>query len=73
MVIPSQALTLDISGERVFLYRNGVAVPANVESGIRTESEVQITSGIKMGDSVIVSGIMQLRPRAKVKVVSIKK
>lgn len=73
MVVPSQALTLDISGERVFLYRNGIAVPAKVESGIRTESEVQITNGIEMGDTVITSGIMQLRPRAKVKVFSIKK
>ncbi len=73
MVIPSQALALDISGERVFVYRNGIAVPANVESGIRTESQVQITNGIKMGDSVITSGIMQMRPRAKVKVLSIEK
>ncbi|KAF0149940.1 MAG: RND family efflux transporter MFP subunit [Ignavibacteria bacterium] len=73
MVIPSQALALDISGERVFVYRNGIAIPANVESGIRTESHVQISSGIKMGDSVITSGIMQLRPRAKVKILSIEK
>lgn len=73
MVIPSQALALDISGERVFVYRNGVAIPAKVESGIRTESQVQITNGIKMGDSIITSGIMQLRPRAKVKVLSLEK
>jgi len=73
MVIPSHALTLDISGERVFIFKNGVAVPAKVESGIRTESQIQITNGIKMGDSVITSGIMQLRPRAKVKVLSIEK
>lgn len=73
MVIPSHALALDISGERVFVYRNGIAVPAKVESGIRTESQIQITNGIKMGDSVITSGIMQLRPRAKVKVLSLEK
>jgi membrane fusion protein (multidrug efflux system) len=73
MVIPTQALSLDISGERVFVYRGGTAIPAKVESGIRTESEVQITNGIKMGDSIITSGIMQMRPRAKVKVLSVEK
>lgn len=73
IVIPSQALALDISGERVFVYKNGIAAPVKVESGIRTESDVQITKGIGVGDSVITSGIMQLRPRAKVKVQSIEK
>lgn len=68
--IPTEALSLDITGERVFLYKKGIAIPQKVESGIRTEKEVQITSGIKNGDTVIVSGIMQMRPRAKVKITS---
>lgn len=70
ITIPTQALTLDISGERVFIYKNGFAIPQKVQSGIRTDSEVQITNGIKEGDTVLVSGIMQLRPRAKIKITS---
>ena len=73
VTIPTQALSLDISGERVFVFKNGIAVPTKVESGIRTESEVQITNGINVGDSIITSGIMQMRPRAKVRVLSIEK
>ncbi|OGU67887.1 MAG: hypothetical protein A2499_14375 [Stygiobacter sp. RIFOXYC12_FULL_38_8] len=73
MIIPTQALALDISGERVFVFKNGIAMPTKVESGIRTESVVQITKGINVGDTVITSGIMQLRPRAKVKVQAIEK
>jgi membrane fusion protein (multidrug efflux system) len=71
ITIPTQALALDISGERVFIYKNGIAIPKKVESGIRTEQEVQIISGISEGDSIITSGIMQLRPNAKVKVYSV--
>ncbi|MCX7874927.1 MAG: efflux RND transporter periplasmic adaptor subunit [Melioribacteraceae bacterium] len=71
LTIPTQALTLDITGERVFVYKNGFAIPKKVESGIRTETEVQITDGLKIGDTVLVSGIMQLRPRAKIKITSI--
>ena len=71
ITIPSQALALDISGERVFIYKNGVAVSKKIESGIRTEEEVQIMNGISEGDSVIISGIMQLRPNARVRIYSV--
>jgi membrane fusion protein, multidrug efflux system len=71
ITIPTQALSLDISGESVFLYKNGIAVLKNVESGIRSLEEVQILKGITEGDSIITSGIMQLRPKAKVKILSV--
>lgn len=71
ITVPTQALALDITGERVFIYKNGIAVSKKVESGIRTEDEVQIVNGLAPGDTVITSGIMQLRPRAKVKITSI--
>lgn len=70
ITIPTQALALDISGELVFIYKNGLAVPRKVESGIRTEEEVQIVDGITAGDTIITTGVMQLRPRAKVKIMS---
>ena len=71
--VPTQALSLDISGEQLFIYKSGVAVPRKVESGLRTEQVVQIAKGIADGDTVIISGIMQLRPRAKVKLASFDK
>jgi membrane fusion protein (multidrug efflux system) len=71
ITIPTQALSLDISGERVFIYKNGIALPKNVESGIRTEDEVQIIKGINPGDTVITTGVMQLRPRAKVRIMNV--
>ncbi|MFA7227632.1 MAG: efflux RND transporter periplasmic adaptor subunit [Melioribacteraceae bacterium] len=70
ITIPTQALALDISGELVYIYKNGVAVPRKVESGIRTEEEVQIIDGIAPGDTIITTGVMQLRPRAKVRIMT---
>jgi membrane fusion protein, multidrug efflux system len=69
--VPTQALSLDISGEQLYLYKNGVAVPRKIESGLRTEQVVQVAKGISEGDTIIISGIMQLRPRAKVKIASL--
>lgn len=71
MLIPTDALVPDIEGEKVFLYKNGKAVPQKVSTGIRTEKNIQIINGIENGDSVIVSGIIQLRPNSQIKIKSI--
>jgi len=71
ILIPSEALVPDFEGEKVFLYKQGKAVSQLVTTGIRTEKEIQITSGLNIGDSLITSGIIQLRADAPVKLNSI--
>ena len=60
--VPTEAIIPDISGEMVYLYNNGKALPAKVETGMRTNTQVQILNGINEGDTVITSAIIQLRP-----------
>lgn len=72
LLVPSKALVPDIQGEKVFVYKNGIAVPQIVTTGIRTEESIQIVAGIVPGDTVIVSGIIQLRPNSPVKLSSAK-
>ncbi|MFA6599196.1 MAG: efflux RND transporter periplasmic adaptor subunit [Ignavibacteriaceae bacterium] len=67
IMVPSEAVVPDIQGEKVFVYRNGLAVPQLVKQNIRTENEVQIINGLNVGDTIIVSGIIQLKPNAPVK------
>jgi membrane fusion protein (multidrug efflux system) len=62
LTVPTEAILPDISGEMVYLYRNGKAFPVQVETGMRTNTEVQILNGISEGDTVITSAIIQLRP-----------
>lgn len=73
MLIPSEALIPDISGQKVYLYRNGTAVPQPVEIGIRTDVSVQLISGVNEGDTIIASGMLQLRPGLPVKISEIEK
>jgi len=68
ILIPTEALVPDFEGEKVFIYKNGKAVPQLVSPGIRTEKEIQITSGLGIGDSLIVSGIIQLEPNGTVRI-----
>ena len=72
LLVPSKALVPDIQGEKVFVYKNGIAVPQIVTTGIRTEESIQIVAGISPGDTVIVSGIIQLRPNSPVKLSTVK-
>ncbi len=66
ILIPSEALIPDIKGQKVFIFRNGKAIPQRVETGIRTDQNVQLTSGVTEGDTIITSGMLQLRPGASI-------
>jgi membrane fusion protein (multidrug efflux system) len=66
LLIPSEALFSDIEGEKVFLYRQGRASLTAVRTGFRGEETIEITGGLAAGDTVITTGLLQLRPDAPV-------
>ncbi len=68
IMIPSQAVIPQARGKKVAVYRNGIAEFDDIETGYRDSAKVQITTGLKVGDTIIVSGLMSLKPNAKVKV-----
>jgi membrane fusion protein (multidrug efflux system) len=61
IVVPSFAVVPTLDGQRVFVAENGAAQPRNVSLGVRTDSTVQVTDGLALGDTVITSGIQDLR------------
>ncbi len=66
LLIPTEAMTADTRGAKVYLYRGGKADPVMVQAGLRSDSSVQILKGLNPGDTLIISGIMQIRPGAAV-------
>lgn len=66
IVIPTQAVLPQARGKRVFLYSNGTAKAVDVTTGIRDSANVQITGGLKAGDTILITGLLSLRPEAKV-------
>jgi membrane fusion protein (multidrug efflux system) len=61
IAIPTEALIPEMEGEKVFIYKNGKAQSVRVNTGLRTEAKIQVTKGLNFGDTLITSGIMQLR------------
>ena len=61
IAIPTEDLIPEMEGEIVFLYKSGKASRTRVTTGLRTASEIQILTGLQFGDTLITSGILQLR------------
>ena len=61
IAIPTEAIVPEMGKDKVYLYKSGKAEPVEITTGIRTASEVQVTRGLHMGDTIITSGTLQLR------------
>jgi membrane fusion protein, multidrug efflux system len=66
ILIPTESIIPVLTGKKVFISSNGIAKEVMVETGTRTEKSVLITSGLKVGDTVLTTGIMSLKKDAPV-------
>ena len=71
LLVPTQAVIPAARNKQVILFRKDSALYTVVETGVRDSAFVQITSGLKVGDTVVTSGLMAIRPNAKIKVTQI--
>ena len=72
VLVPSEALIPELQGQKVYLLKGGRAIPSRVKTGIRTPREVQVTEGVSPRDSLIVTGLLQVKDSAQVKVKDVK-
>lgn len=68
LMIPTQAVIPTARNKQVIVIRKDTAIFRVVETGIRDSAYVQINSGLKLGDTVITTGLMAIRPSVKVKI-----
>ena len=59
--VPSEAIIPEMGKNIIYLYKGGQARPIEITTGLRTESRVQALTGLSAGDTLIISGVMQLR------------
>jgi membrane fusion protein (multidrug efflux system) len=65
-MIPTIALVPELEGQKVYLYKKGKVVPQSVQTGIRTDQKVQILEGVSFGDTLLTTGLLQVRPGMQV-------
>ncbi|MGK7393754.1 MAG: efflux RND transporter periplasmic adaptor subunit [Candidatus Cyclobacteriaceae bacterium M3_2C_046] len=61
LMVPTISVIPELNGHKIFKYQNGKAVSVNVDIGQRSDQQVQIVKGINPSDTVLISGILQVR------------
>ncbi len=72
ILVPTGCIIPDDKNKQLIVVKNGKANFVNVETGLRQADNIEITKGVQIGDSVVVTGILFARPKAAVKVRSVK-
>ena len=59
-----------VEGDKSYVYRidnEDIANKTEVKTGLRTDKNIEIISGLKKGDIIVAEGLKKVRPRGKIK------
>lgn len=71
ILLPTQAVIPDLKSSLVYVYHNGEAITRAVKTDLRTDTKIQVIDGLKPGDSVVISGLIQMRPKVPLKIIKV--
>jgi membrane fusion protein (multidrug efflux system) len=71
VMIPSQAIIPIARGKQVVTLKNGQVSFNNIITGVRDSSRVQVLDGLSLGDTLITTGLLFIRPDSKLKLTRI--
>jgi membrane fusion protein (multidrug efflux system) len=72
IMVPTNAIIPDDKNNQLIVVKGGKANFVNVKTGLRETNNIEITKGLNVGDSVVVTGVLFARPKSPVKVRSVK-
>lgn len=68
IVIPSISSVKEMGRDIVYVYDNGRAREVEINTGMRTSSSVEVINGLSVGDTLLTTGVMQLRSGMPVRI-----
>jgi len=71
ILLPTQTIVPEMDGKKVWILENGRATSRPVTTGVRTETQVEILAGLTPGDSVLTTGLLQVREGVVIKVLTV--
>ena len=71
IMVPTECVIPDLKNSKVYLVKHGAAVSTPVKTDLRTDTKIEITEGLKAGDSLIISGLIQIRPKVPLKIIKV--
>lgn len=61
IVVPSLSTVAEMGRDIAYIYKDGRAQQVTLTKGMRTESSIQVINGLSIGDTLLTTGVMQLR------------
>jgi membrane fusion protein (multidrug efflux system) len=71
ILVPTEAVIPNIRNKQVVLLKGQSAKFTVVETGLRDSAYVEILHGVNVGDTVITTGLMAIRPETKVRITNV--
>ncbi len=68
IVIPSISSIKEMGRDIAYVYDNGRAKEVEIITGLRTASSVEVINGLSVGDTLLTTGVMQLRSGMPVRI-----
>jgi membrane fusion protein (multidrug efflux system) len=68
ILIPAQAIIPSASGHAVYVLRDGTARLQDVEIGMRSAESVQVLRGLALGDTLLTTNLLRMRPGVRVEI-----
>ena len=68
LVVPTNSIVPELNSQTIYMYKGGKAVRRVITPGIRTDKVVQILDGIAPGDTIITTGLVQIKDKMNVQI-----
>jgi membrane fusion protein (multidrug efflux system) len=67
LLIPTESIVQEMDGKKVWTVSNGKSKSQSITTGFRSNNQVEVLSGLQAGDTIMISGLMQVREGVAVK------
>jgi membrane fusion protein (multidrug efflux system) len=61
IMIPARSTVPLMEGEQVYIIKKGKAKAIDIKTGYRNEKEVEVTDGLSAGDTLVTTGLLQIK------------
>lgn len=72
LLVPAQAVIPTTREKKIALVRNGKVEMATIELGARTADQVEVQRGLQPGDTVLTTGLMQVKAGSAVQITKVR-
>jgi len=67
LLIPTESIVQEMDGKKVWLVSEGKAKSQTITTGFRSNNQVEVLEGLQAGDTIMVTGLMQVREGVNVR------